>query len=81
MGCTDREVGEMRKWRRRTPVFSNGSEWEVWREAWCESCLWDQNDGCPLVLRMLMHEPVDEIVESDRFEVRCLAWSPVAVDG
>ncbi len=37
-------------------AFSNGTEWEMWSENWCERCvhdspaLVDQGKGCPLIM-------------------------------
>lgn len=59
----------------RTPAFSNGTDWELWRERWCDDCLWDALDGCPLVERLLLHLAVPQVVEK-RGVVRCTQWSP-----
>lgn len=30
-------------------AFSNGTSWEIWSFRWCENCVNDVNEDCPLV--------------------------------
>lgn len=32
------------------PAFSNGTEWDMWSSQWCNRCIHDINEDCPLIL-------------------------------
>lgn len=57
-------------------LFSNGTEWEAWSANWCARCLVDKparegryEDGCPLILDVLMGEEPAEFIVQDRFRL------------
>lgn len=31
-------------------AFSNGTEWDLWSECWCQRCTRDLKSNCPLIL-------------------------------
>jgi hypothetical protein len=56
-------------------MFSNGAEWDDWNAAWCETCAHDINgpeDGCPIILQLMMGEQPNEVGRGP-------GWSPQTV--
>jgi len=56
-------------------MFSNGTEWDAWNAAWCETCVHDVNgpeDGCQIVLQLLLGEKPEEVGHGP-------LWSPQTV--
>lgn len=47
--------------------FSNGTEGFAWMDVWCDECTLDHDmhdpngsGGCPIFLKSILHEPVEE---------------------
>lgn len=50
-------------------AFSNGAAWERWSWRWCQHCIHDTNDDCPLVtVAVLMEKTPAE-------------WLPIGIHG
>lgn len=54
-------------------AFSNGTEFEAWRAAWCATCVGDLNEDCGIVLDLYT------IGESQHIK-RGPMWSPQTVN-
>lgn len=53
---------------RDRPAFSTGTEGETWVANWCERCVHDLGEGCPLVLVSLMQRTPMEWLDGPRDE-------------
>lgn len=40
-------------------VFSNATEWDIWSANWCQRCIMDKDEDCPIVLELFLgnHPP------------------------
>lgn len=52
--------------------FSNATEWDIWENAWCSSCLRDapyrngiSDVGCPLIVQVMCGDTPAEWIEQD----------------
>ena len=60
-----------------TAYFSNGSEWDAWSAAWCETCIHDAagpEDGCPIILQLLLGEPTEHVGRGPDWSPQTVAW-------
>lgn len=60
-----------------TAYFSNGSEWDAWNAAWCETCIHDAagpEDGCPIILQLLLGEPTEHVGQGPGWSPQTVAW-------
>ena len=62
------------------PAFSNSTEYELWRDRWCDRCAHDteeqvdRGEGCPLVLIGLMGKTPAEWKRRKDHSYRCTAF-------
>lgn len=71
--------------------FSNGTEGDAWRAAWCDRCLNDHSmhppdekpPGCEVLLRAYTHDEVPEFIDNSAGEgftlppaVHCIMFAP-----
>lgn len=60
-----------------TAYFSNGSEWDAWSADWCETCIHDAagpEDGCPIILQLLLGEPTEHVERGPDWSPQTVAW-------
>ena len=43
------------------PAFSNSTDWEIWKAHWCDTCINDIDESCPIALDLLMYVENDAI--------------------
>lgn len=54
-------------------AFSNGTEFEQWREAWCDSCVQDF-DTCPVLDVLLVEGEAPEIGQGPFWSPQTIAY-------
>lgn len=72
-----RDLDEILSTSSQRPAFSNGQSWDRWSFRWCDQCLHDVNESCPLVTAAVAFEvtPV-EWTESTIDEYECDEFEP-----
>ena len=58
-------------------MFSNGTEWDAWNAAWCETCVHDMNgpeDGCWIILALILGEKPDEVGPGPCYSPQTVAY-------
>jgi hypothetical protein len=60
------------------PAFSNGTSWDIWSSDWCERCIKDINQDCPLILAAFMGFTPIEWVRTRlvRHDYECTEFQP-----
>lgn len=58
-------------------MFSNGTEWDAWNAAWCETCVHDTSgpeDGCWIILALILGEKPDEVGPGPCYSPQTVAY-------
>jgi hypothetical protein len=60
------------------PAFSNNTSWDIWSTDWCERCIKDTNQDCPLILAGFMGFTPTEWVRTRlvRHDYECTEFQP-----
>lgn len=43
--------------------FSNDTEYRIWRSKWCNKCVNDVNDDCPIITNMMVGLPEPSLTQ------------------
>lgn len=54
-------------------AFSNGTEFEAWSAAWCETCVGSTEGNCKILLELLINNDSEKIKRGP-------LWSPQTVN-
>jgi hypothetical protein len=58
-------------------AFSNSTSWEIWSYNWCQRCLNDINEDCPIVnVAMLGEKTPEEWVGAELHDYECTEFEP-----
>lgn len=57
-------------------AFSNGTSWDIWSYNWCQRCLKDINEDCPLILAGFLSVTPREWVRTGLQDYECTEFEP-----
>lgn len=61
-----------------TVPFSNSTEWDIWSARWCNQCIHDVSEACPLVLAAVCGRTPKEWTRTEVSDYTCSEFQRVA---
>lgn len=71
-----RSLDEILETSLERPAFSNGDLWDIWSYHWCNLCIKDSDEDCPLILAGFMNVTPREWVKVGLQDYECTEFEP-----